>query len=265
MMSADPVGGAVADPQSLNRYPYAFTNPSNYTDPTGLDDCSENPLCFVVLGGIFGFGSGGGLGDFSGGFPGGNGASLAGWTYSAKYGWGMLSPAESETLFIYAVANQGRTPSAFSPPTATGLSFMQMSQTQQSSWWGTFFSSFFSPTEMLKTTYHSFVDEGGCDKLMFGTLAEDLNPLPTDGPGAGDAIEHAPAAIAAVGYARASIYGVSKGLSVPLRSRVFRSLRSSTLGDSLAAEEVVPQALVVYATGDALLTAGTAAYNGVCH
>ena len=79
LMSADPVGGAIADPQSLNRYPYAFNNPSNYTDPTGLDDCSENPLCFVVLGGIFGLGSGGDFGNSPGGFPGDGGPVSLGW------------------------------------------------------------------------------------------------------------------------------------------------------------------------------------------
>ena len=36
-MSADPLGGHLEDPQSLNRYAYVRNNPINLTDPTGLD------------------------------------------------------------------------------------------------------------------------------------------------------------------------------------------------------------------------------------
>jgi RHS repeat-associated protein len=36
-MSADPLGGHMEDPQTLNRYTYVRNNPLNLTDPTGLD------------------------------------------------------------------------------------------------------------------------------------------------------------------------------------------------------------------------------------
>jgi hypothetical protein len=34
--SPDPIGGSIADPQSLNAYPYTRNDPINLTDPTGL-------------------------------------------------------------------------------------------------------------------------------------------------------------------------------------------------------------------------------------
>lgn len=36
-MQADPMGGHVEDPQTLNRYAYVRNNPTSLTDPTGLD------------------------------------------------------------------------------------------------------------------------------------------------------------------------------------------------------------------------------------
>jgi RHS repeat-associated protein len=37
--SPDPLGGDVANPQSLNRYPYVLNNPTTLTDPLGLQGC----------------------------------------------------------------------------------------------------------------------------------------------------------------------------------------------------------------------------------
>lgn len=39
--SADPVGGDLANPQSLNRYTYVLNNPLRFTDPTGLYTCRD--------------------------------------------------------------------------------------------------------------------------------------------------------------------------------------------------------------------------------
>jgi RHS repeat-associated protein len=39
-MSADPLGGDVSNPQSLNRYTYVLNNPPNLIDPSGMDPCS---------------------------------------------------------------------------------------------------------------------------------------------------------------------------------------------------------------------------------
>ncbi len=75
-LSPDPLGGAVGNPQSLNRYAYVVNNPESLIDPLGLQTCSQNgdpepcpppppppPSCFqlVYCGGGSG-GSGGGTG-----------------------------------------------------------------------------------------------------------------------------------------------------------------------------------------------------------
>jgi len=42
-LSPDPLGGSLANPQSLNRYAYALNNPLVNTDPTGMYVCSDDP------------------------------------------------------------------------------------------------------------------------------------------------------------------------------------------------------------------------------
>lgn len=126
------------------------------------------------------------------------------------------------------------------------------------------FTKAFFKNFSLKAVYHSF-GEGGCDRIMAETFAGAFNPLPDDGPGAGDAAELGPKAVAEAGRAAASVYSVYQGLSVPLRSSIYRGLQSSTYGYAGALEEAAPYALVGYAGGNALVTASMAAYNGECH
>ena len=45
MMSPDPVGGDMTNPQSLNRYSYVLNNPLRFTDPTGLYVCRDGQDC----------------------------------------------------------------------------------------------------------------------------------------------------------------------------------------------------------------------------
>ena len=127
----------------------------------------------------------------------------------------------------------------------------------------TFTKAFFKNFS-LKAVYNSF-GEGGCDRLMAETFADAFNPLPGDGVGPGDVAELGPKAVAGAGQAAASAYSVYQGLSVPLRSSIYRGLQSSTYGYAGAVEEAAPYAVVVYAGGNALYTAGSAAYNGECH
>jgi len=44
-MSPDPLGGKLANPQSLNRYVYALNNPLVNTDPTGMYVCEDSTNC----------------------------------------------------------------------------------------------------------------------------------------------------------------------------------------------------------------------------
>jgi RHS repeat-associated protein len=39
-MSADPLGGDLTDPQSLNRYAYVTNSPTNFSDPSGMNKCA---------------------------------------------------------------------------------------------------------------------------------------------------------------------------------------------------------------------------------
>jgi hypothetical protein len=92
-----------------------------------------------------------------------------------------------------------------------------------SSWGWNFTKSLFGglvSSAGWKAVYHSF-GEGGCDRLMAETFAGAFNPLPDEGPGASDAAELGPKALAQAGRTVASAYSVSQELSVPLRSSIY--------------------------------------------
>ena len=90
----DPLGGNVANPQSLNRYAYALNNPSNVIDPLGLHwECVSvgfngvkgDPACnWVDDGSDFGGGVGSGGAGAGGGGGNGGGDDGAGGTQQPK-------------------------------------------------------------------------------------------------------------------------------------------------------------------------------------
>lgn len=262
-MTPDPSGmGAVdpTNPQSWNQYAYVMNNPTNFIDLVGLE-------CYAYDGG-------GNCTSWGGNF--GNLATMGGFADPFQMGtipvWGptWMPYTKGQPIFGFSFpgpyGTQGSGLATFVDgyylgigPIGNGFDSLGIDW----GWWGSFAKSFVNPVEMAKTTVRSF-KEGGCDNLMFSTFAEDFNPLPGDGPGVNDAAELAPKAIAAVGMAKAVGYGISNGLTVPLRSSTYRGLRSSTFSEAAEAEDAIPELQFGYATGDALLTAGHAAYNGQC-
>ncbi len=275
-LSPDPAG------QGWNQYAYA-TNPLSFTDPLGLyvggpgsggctiDGCGTNA-------------SGGGGGVTA---PGGSPSYyFEGFPISAGVFQQLTQFGQGQTSFSGNTSDLGIIINTYSyvPPVGTaafnglpafllqsaliGVDFIPSPANNSSSWGWDFTQAFFGglvSSAGWKGVYHSVTDEGGCDRLMFETFAGDFNPLPDESASSSDVAEVGPKAVAQAGRTAATTYSIYQGLSVPLRSSVYRGLQSSTLSYASAAEEAAPYLLVGYATGHSVLTAGSAAYNGECH
>jgi RHS repeat-associated protein len=253
-LSPDPAG------TGWNQYAYP-TNPLSYVDPSGLYCAYLNDA-----------------GDDSESIDSnsdeGECASNGGYWIQGDYGAGSWVRANADTGIVTGLGYDSSGNAEISFAGAQGsnawgawtqtFNIVAVSSAANNESYAWTFTKAFFKNFSLSAVYHSF-GEGGCDRLMAETFADAFNPLPGNGVGPGDVAEIGPNAVAGAGQAAASAYSVYQGLSVPLRSSIYRGLQSSTYGYAGALEEAAPYAVVVYAGGSALYTAGSAAYNGECH
>ncbi|MGH8281362.1 MAG: RHS repeat-associated core domain-containing protein, partial [Gammaproteobacteria bacterium] len=265
-LSADPenAGADSTNPQSWDMYSYVVNNPLVLVDPTGLDclyfndngngieaidhnsdgnECSENGGDWV------------------------NGWTTAGQvSYDASSDTFSVNSSDVNNSYNTLVSAPGSQTSGRDCYGDCTYSYARTSMfSGNPSPFGAFLKSFFSPSQLLSTTYRSFAGQDGCDRLMFNTLAEDLLPISGAGPGLGDVANSAQGAAYGAGLVRAGAYSAAQGLSTPMRSSIYRSLRggAAELGETVA--EYAPGALVAGAAGHALWNAASAANNGTCH
>ena len=258
-MSPDPAGLAAVDPtnpQTWNRYAYVGGTPLSAIDPLGL----ASPQCTNSTAGCGGNTAGGNvpLGSTWNEF----------WAMGVPvtaYKWGPI-PEQ----FWNSPTNPGMSYRILGEngwiPIEVGTGFELLSSLPLNNFnWGWNFTKAFLRSLVSsggwKSVYRSF-GEGGCDRLMAETFAESFNPIRPDA--AGTALDLGPKGVAGAGQVSASAYSAYQGLSVPLRSSVYRGLQSSTYGYAAAFEEAAPYLQVGYAGGNAVYTAGSAAYNGEC-
>jgi RHS repeat-associated protein len=258
-LSPDPYNGSydLTDPQTLNRYSYARSNPLLYVDTTGGDfNLCTGPFC-----------------------PGAGTANGTTWTngsvtvtispVSGAGGsfWGGDGYNSDSLLFILGDWCDGCGGGHVSPPkpvftgslkaTPDNMNVPQRNPANngnQPSWWGTFAKSFFQLS-------------GGpgnvptCAETALGTIFNDLNPF-SSGPSVSDAATAGATVASAVRWNQAMNYAASQGLTTLLRSSVYRGLvgSSEALGSATGVLAVGTSAAAVHST----ITTSNAARSGNC-
>lgn len=260
-MQPDPYnfGASIANPQSWNGYAYTLNNPLAYIDPTGLDcvyfnddgtgvesiDTDSNSQECTDNGG-----------DWING-------TVTSWSYNP--GTDTFNFGSSDGNYnYYTTANApGSQLDGSSCYGDCDLTYSESAIIPSPLW--AFVTSFFSPAQLLRTTYNSFVNPNGCDRLMASTLAEDLSPFPSRGPSSTDVAATAAPLAYAGGVARAYGYSISRGLVQPWKSSTFRGLMGQAAEGAEAAGQVALPAAIGYATLDSVGTSVYAAATGTCH
>jgi RHS repeat-associated protein len=124
-MSADPWGGDVTDPQTLNKYAYTRNNPINFVDPSGMiinyiTACPQGAICVTTVESSGSGGSGGsGDGEFTdawGDGDGGTAIAINGCSMDSMGGGSGCSPQ----FIILAPPPPIRTPAQQGKPGGTG-------------------------------------------------------------------------------------------------------------------------------------------------
>jgi hypothetical protein len=111
-----------------------------------------------------------------------------------------------------------------------------------------------APNNTLSLLQSVFTDVKNCiDNVALPTIANDLNPIPTDSvPGLIGSLQSGADSASQSFMLAAGTYSVGKGLTAPLRSSIVRAgvADAEALGE---ASGVLAMGTVVYALGDAII------------
>jgi RHS repeat-associated protein len=275
-LSPDPAGlGAVdlTNPQSLNRYAYVINNPLSFADPFGLftiavgtdsagfpgeldcdPDASAAWFCFTQwLPVLSGGSAGGGGGGFTEQHP-------------------VISSSNQPPLDPCAVGGVP-VPCPLSPPLALPpwivlVPVYGQGPASQNAIWVALGGVSGVIAGLASTTYNSFANSNGCDRLLLSTFARDLSPVPVEAnPSPAEAIAPGGRYLSIYTFNSALAYAATQpnaiggsGLLYPFKSSVFRGLVDASKGFE---EDVLP-ATIVYATVHSLYETISTASNYGC-
>lgn len=221
--SPDPMGGNIGNPQSLNRYAYVMNNPLALVDPLGLASCTRDDTCDDKYDRYHQFSDAVGTGNCLLNFmpaP----CQVANYYLQTGLGYIDFGPdwkfkgnlAYGTNCYVGVIVDAAFCLGDYPTPNPGGQGSTLWLQTK------VFFQAW--GREMKKETFQP----GGC-AYLFGTTfvggGEAAGPGPVDvGKAATDSMK--------IGYV------AEKGLAVPMRSSIFRSItRLGEMFDGLAAAD----------------------------